>query len=105
MFPMLDLPTGRQQYTIVVRSGAKKAYLQFPFSQMTAPFDDTEHRNRLIDFVNDKLGTRFDYSSKVPSLAVAEVTAPDKLDGLLAIVDYIVQRSMAAGESGIKSQV
>lgn len=95
-YPMCD-HAGRAQYTVAVRSGYKTGYAQFQFAQMIPPFDTVEKRRELAQRFEEATGLPVPADTKYPSVRLADLALENKVDGLLKVLDWVVDETRASG--------
>lgn len=86
---------GIPYYTVCVRTGYKRSYVQVPFQDMrSGPFADKGMRNELRRRLNEipTVDIAEDALTKYPSFPVAALRDEKALTGLLAALDWMIQQ-------------
>jgi hypothetical protein len=65
--------------------------LQLPY--MAAPFDQEAKRAEFLALLRERTGWSVEPGAKFPKMLLTELASPQKLDGLVATLDWVVDET------------
>jgi hypothetical protein len=95
-YPLLD-HDGRAQYTVAVRTGYAKGYVQLQLGQMVAPFDQGEKKVEFVARLQAAVGLPIPSDAKYPSLRLSELGDDRRVAAFLEVLDWAIEETRASG--------